>query len=735
MPSPRTDESLWPRTLLVLPPLTQLNTPYPSTAFLTGYLRSRGVPVQQVDLGLELVLAIFSRDGLARVFDAIEESDFDLPEPGLVMLGLRRRYEATVDAVVRFLQGRDSTLAHRIVATPWLPQGPRFADVDDLAGAFGETGITDHARFLATRYLEDLADLIRATVAPHFGFSRYAESLAAAAPSYDPMAAALDEAPGVIDALLLERFAAAVERARPDVVGFSVPFPGNLYGALRCGRWLAEHAPDVSRLLGGGYVNTELRELAEPRLFDAVDYVTVDDGEQPIVALLEHLSGRRAADRLKRTFVRRDGAVAWVDGAPDADVEHDAIGTPDYDGLRLERYLSILETANPMHRLWSDGRWNKLMVAHGCYWRRCTFCDIGLDYIGRYSTAPASVLADRIEAIIEQTGETGFHFVDEAAPPASLRDLAIELIARDTVISWWGNIRFERSFGSDLCRLLSASGCIAVTGGLEVASDRLLERIDKGVTVAQVARVARNFTESDIMVHAYLMYGFPTQTAQETVDSLEYVRQMFALGIVHSGFWHRFTMTVHSPVGVDPDAFGVERVPLPSDAFARNDLAHRDPTGVDPEFFSEGLRTALYHYMHGAGFEHAAHTWFDGAPEATVAPDEILAALQRAERSDTDRRRARVVWLGEDPDWLVDPATGDVAGLAIWHDVEPLQLQLAAPVAEWLGEWLPRCHPRRREAIRLGTLLDAWPGPPDEAEAFCDTMAWAQLRENGLLLV
>lgn len=54
------------------------------------------------------------------------------------------------------------------------------------------------------------------------------------------------------------------------------------------------------------------------------------------------------------------------------------------------------------------------------------------------------------------------------------------------------------------------------------------------------------------MVHAYLMYGFPTQTAQETIDSLEMVRQMFEQGIIQSGFWHQFAMTAHSPVGLDP---------------------------------------------------------------------------------------------------------------------------------------------------------------------------------------
>ena len=148
---------------------------------------------------------------------------------------------------------------------------------------------------------------------------------------------------------------------------------------------------------------------------------------------------------------------------------------------------------------------------------------------------------------MRETGQTGFHFVDEAAPPKALKSLAHALLARKLDISWWGNIRFEKSFNADLCQLLADSGCIAVTGGLEVASDRLLKLMKKGVSVEQVARVTRAFSDAGILVHAYLMYGFPTQTAQDTVDALEYVRQLFAAGCIQSGFFHRFTCTVHSP--------------------------------------------------------------------------------------------------------------------------------------------------------------------------------------------
>ena len=139
-------------------------------------------------------------------------------------------------------------------------------------------------------------------------------------------------------------------------------------------------------------------------------------------------------------------------------------------------------------------------MAHGCYWGKCTFCDISLDYIKVYEPLTAALLCDRMQTLVAQTGQTGFHFVDEAAPPALMRGLAIEILRRGLVVSWWANIRFEKSFTADLCVLLKASGCIAISGGLEVASDRLLALIDKGVTVAQVAQVTRNFTAAGIMV-------------------------------------------------------------------------------------------------------------------------------------------------------------------------------------------------------------------------------------------
>ena len=626
-----------PRVLAVIPPMTQLNTPYPSTAYLTGFLRSRGVEAVQEDLALALVLRLFSPEGLDEVRARAEALPPKRRSDAVqVFLNEFPRYRASITGVIAFLQGRDPTLAHRIASRQYLPEGARFAPLeayvdedggDPLAWAFGALGTHDRARHFATLYLNDLADVLREAVDPRFEFVRYAESLAASQPSFDPLAEALAAPHTLVDETLEQLTLQALERHRPQVVLVSVPFPGTVYAAFRIAQTIKRFDPNIVTELGGGYANTELRELAEPRVFDYFDYVTLDAGERPLLALLEHLCSERPREKLVRTFLREGSAVRYVNHA-EPDVPFNEVGTPTWDGLPIGSYLSVLDMLNPMHRLWSDGRWNKLTVAHGCYWKQCSFCDVSLDYISRYDLAGAGVLVDRIEAIVRETGQTGFHFVDEAAPPKGLKTLADELLRRNLSVSWWGNIRFEKSFTPALCQKLADSGCIAISGGLEVASDRLLKLMKKGVSVAQVARVTRAFSDAGILVHAYLMYGFPTQTVQDTVDALEYVRQLFENGCLHSGFFHRFTCTVHSPVGKNPADYGVTLAPLPKGAFARNDINFFDPTGVDHDALGQALNKALYNYMHGIGLDTDVRRWFDQrVPRPTVPKTYIAQAL------------------------------------------------------------------------------------------------------------
>ena len=627
------------RVLSLIPPMTQLNAPYPSTAYLTGFLRSRGIHATQQDIALQLVLELFSQNGLSSLHEMVQKLPAKKRSPSLrAFAGQFERYLAAVTPAIAFLQGRDPSMGYRIASRAFLPEGPRFSALDvyiddeggdPLAWAFGNLGIQDRARHLATLFLDDLADVLRDAADPRFEFVRYAESLALSQPGFEPLAQALAAPPTLVDATLEKLTLAAIEAEAPDVVLLSAPFPGSVYAAFRMAQAIKAKEPGIVTVLGGGYVNTELRELKEPRVFDHFDHVMLDDGERPLLALLDYLNGARALSGLVRSFVRIDGEVRYIDSG-EPDIPFSDTGTPTWDGLALDRYLSLLDMLNPMHRLWSDGRWNKLTVAHGCYWKKCSFCDTSLDYIGRYDAAPAALLVDRIEAIIAETGQTGFHFVDEAAPPKALKALADELQRRKRAISWWGNIRFEKSFTPELCRQLADSGCIAVSGGLEVASDRLLALMQKGVSVEQVARVTHAFSEAGILVHAYLMYGFPTQTVQDTVDALEYVRQLFAEGCIQSGFFHRFSCTVHSPVGKNPAAYGIRLKPSPPVSFALNDVQFIDPAGVDHARLGQALNKALYNYMHGLGLDEDVRAWFDQrVPKPRVGRHVIARALNR----------------------------------------------------------------------------------------------------------
>ena len=631
------------RILSIIPPMTQLNTPYPSTAYLTGFLRSRGFEAAQADLSIGLALSLLSVEGVHDVAEALRLLPIEQHTVATRFFAEHAdRYSATIASTVRFLQGRDPSLAHRIASRHYLPEGPRFEQhaEDALDWAFGALGLQDRAKHMATLYLNDIADVIREGIDPRFEFVRYAESLAASQPSFDQLHTALSAPHNLVDSRLHALTLAALAQHRPTLVLITAPFPGNVYGAFRIAQSIKRTLPSVVTVLGGGYCNTELRAMNEPRVFDTFDFVTLDAGERPLLALIEHLENKRPVDQLVRTYTRQ----RYVD-FKEPDIAFSESGTPTYAGLPLDDYLSLLDLLNPMHRLWSDGRWNKLTVAHGCYWKQCSFCDVNLDYISRYDLATTDVLMSRIESLVHETGQTGFHFVDEAAPPKALRSLANALLQRKLEISWWGNIRFEKSFDANLCQLLADSGCIAVTGGLEVASDRLLKLMKKGVSVEQVARVTRAFSDAGILVHAYLMYGFPTQTAQDTVDALEYVRQLFAAGCIQSGFFHRFTCTVHSPVGKHPQEYGVTLAPPLPTTFASNDVNFVDSTGVDHDQFGAALKKALYNYMHGIGMDIDVREWFEPAaavrgqaknarrragpsvPRTTVPPNLIERAL------------------------------------------------------------------------------------------------------------
>ena len=618
--------------LFILPPLTQLNTPYPSITHLTGYMRSRGFEAEQMDLGIELINKLFTRKELESVFDVVEDGR-KLNKTMRIIVSNRRFYERNIEAVMKFLSGRDLQLANRFADIRFWEDMYRLPDEDELEWAFGTSGKIDRAKYLCSLFLRNVVDVV-ALVDEHFQLIRYAEKLCTYLTTFEPIERELEGfnaqydsqqstvdgrrstvngQQSIIDGLMLELLDKKMQEVKPDWVGLSVPFPGNLLAGLRCAKYIKANYPQVKIVMGGGYVNTELRQMTDTGIFKYVDYITYDDGELPVRRLVE-------GGELLRTAYLKDGKVEYVQMDVQENERFGDLPVPTTVGLDMSKYIDFVDTTNPMHRLWSDGRWNKMMLAHGCYWAKCTFCDTCLDYIGRFEACDVKIIVDRMESLIAETGNTGFHFVDEAAPPALLRKLAEEILARGLVVTYWTNVRFDKTYTAELCYLLAKSGCIAVSGGLEVASPRVLKLINKGVTIESATECMRNLSDNGIMVHTYLMYGFPTQTEKELYDSLGRVRDLFAEGLIQSAFWHRYAMTCHSPSGRNPESVGARHVAdyrlqitdyrFGFNSFANNEIPFEVDNEPDWSRFGEGLNVATYNYMRQTGFDVPLKKWF-----------------------------------------------------------------------------------------------------------------------------
>ncbi len=403
----------------------------------------------------------------------------------------------------------------------------------------------------ASEAIDELAMWIRDNVDSDFGFSRYAEHLCRAVTDFSELERRVRRR-GVMDRPLERRLKEAMDEVRPTMVGVTCPFPGTLVAAFKIARFVKRRYPGVRTLVGGGYVSTELREMTAKGPHRYFDAFMLDEGYAPFARLM----GGRCEEEDVPLFVR-----------------------PCYDGIDWGEYFDVVETDNFVTSLWSSGKWLKLMMARGCYWHKCAFCDVKLPYIGCFNMPRASDIADCLEDFFPGASAktpcrlSGVHFVDEAMPPALVSSVCDEILARGLDVEWWGNVRFDLAFTPALAKKMAKAGCIAVTGGLECADDRLLKLMNKGITLKSAEKVLRAFKSARIFVHAYLMYDFPTETKAEQRGAERYVRSLAAKGLIQSCYWHRFALTVHSPIAREPEKFGIIVKPLKSN-FARNELEY-----------------------------------------------------------------------------------------------------------------------------------------------------------------
>ena len=665
--------------IIIQPPIVQLNTAYPSGAYLSAFFKKQGCTVKWYDMNIELFHALFCKEGITKLFtltekDAVKKAEAALRQNDeatysniMAYLSMGEAWVKWIDVIVQILEDGNSfstrELCHRFVFSPDVPRGARMnAYLENLDHEPG----TDDARFLASLAVADLADYITAVFDPQFSLVRYAESIAVSEASFANIENKIDSPvlANFYEELLKKTFSPENSLLKntgdeKTLVCISIPFAGTFTAALCTGRFFKQNFSDkVFVSAGGGFINTELRECEETAVEKYFDSISYDRGYGSYLDFFTHGCKTSDAGPLYKMRLFKNGTVT-APKETDAAIQKEedeltSIIVPDFSDIDFSLYPRMVDDVNPMQRLWSDGTWIKAYLAHGCYWHRCAFCDTTLDYVHSYRMTKVEQLFNGLYSQCEQKKVYGIHFVDEALPPAALKKFALMNSQKKVPLTFWGNVRFEKTYTRDLADLLSYGGLVGVSGGIEIATGSGLDTINKGTDLNSIVSACCAFKEAGILVHAYMIFGYWNESEQDLINSMETLRQFFAEGLLDSSFWHKFTLTRHSKV-YDEWKKGMHKDLCPeeikgSGLFAKNALHFKGEE--KSEKFSDGLNLALQSWMHGERLNMSVNKWFNfKTPLPTVPKDLIQKAIAHYEK-ERDRQFSleaapdHLYWLG-----------------------------------------------------------------------------------------
>ena len=672
--------------VIIVPPMVQLNTPYPSGAYLSSFFQqafkkyNNQGSVRWFDFSTELFHKIFCKEGLSFIFEktstvALKKADTFERNGDENSAFQIRRYVAQsklwcdwIEKIIAIVcsgnkkSGRE--FAHEFVRSAHIPRGNRVEQY--LSGLNREVSVDD-AQILASLSLADIADYISVAYDKNFALIRYAEALATSLSTFNQVEKELN-APVLEDFLKSLIFEKIGNISKKTLFCISIPFPGTFEAALYSAKVIKEaFGKNAIICFGGGYVNTELRNVSEKRLFNYCDFLSYDKGYGSYLNIfdscgeldnLDSVFDGRAFYKIKYLFDNK--IVEPLQKSPEYEkLEKECIRNivPDFSDIDFTKCPRLADSQNAMHRIWNDGAWLKVYLAYGCYWAKCAFCDTSLDYVNGYCNTDISALYDGMYQQCRKTGVYGLHFVDEACPPLSLEKFALKNIIRaktDTTLTFWGNIRFEKTFTRDLADLLSYGGLTAVSGGIEIATGNGLDAVNKGTTLENIVAACCAFKEAGILVHSYMIFGFWNQSEQDLINSMETLRQLFAAGIMDSAFWHKFTLTLHSTVykewleGKHPDLKPIKKE---KEQFAENDICFEGQE--KSEKYSGPLNEALNCWMNGEKLKKNVEAYFPfKMPSPSIPKNYVENLIEKYEQkrdrqfSEIPSENRKLVWLG-----------------------------------------------------------------------------------------
>lgn len=663
------------KVIVITPPVIQLNSPYPSGAYLCSFFKNQNDECTWKDLNISLFYKIFSARGLETLFSltekkAMEMADFAESKDDKNTAFNLRRYICTkqnwinwIDFIVAILCGKMREKEHEFLFSPFAPRGSRM---ENFLASLNREPTVDDVRFLCSYALADLADYITAVFDKEFSLVRYAESLCVDERDFLQIQNQMDSPVlKVFYEQVLQENLVFEQNEIPDIVCISVPFAGTFLPALYTASFIKKkYQNKIFVTMGGGFVNTQLRETLETGFSSFIEAFSFDRGYGSYIELKKHFKDIKNQNffrplyKLQLFYDEKTVPPLWKD-EKNSKIENKLTADimPDYQDIDFSIYPRVCDDLNPMHRIWNDGSWIKAYLAHGCYWHKCAFCDTQLDYVCGYKIVQTENLFFRLLETANSKNVYGIHFVDEALPPKALKKFALLNAQNGNKLYFWGNVRFEKTFTKDFAAFLSYCGFGGASAGLEIATENGLKTINKGTDISSIISACAAFKEAGILVHAYMIYGFWNDTPQTIINSMETLRQFFESGLLDSAFWHKFVLTKNSQVffewknGHHKDLFPIQNQNKKS-LFADMNMHFKGEQNFDK--FSIPLKNALNSWMHGKNLQTKVQKWFDfQIPAPTIPKDfvetQIQKYLDKNEQIKIEEDDKDIFWLGSKP--------------------------------------------------------------------------------------
>ncbi|RMH06079.1 MAG: radical SAM protein [Nitrospirae bacterium] len=552
------------KLVLLFPPSWHPSQPYLSLPCLTAFLDQAGITQKiQRDLNIELLDVMLSKSYGLEVYEQLREKLRDLERARRGEIGPRshEHYGRVVEALDRVPQ-----LIDEIESAKASLRSDEFYDLDRYRECL----------FLIDRWLEVISSLYfptRITVVDNqLNYSIYS--------SRDILKAVTDEEQNPYIDLYRRYFLPSLWSEAPDLVGVSITATSQIIPGLTLCRLLKSANPDLHVTIGGSIFTRLVDNLRRcERLFQLADDFVVFEGETALLELVNQLEGARNFAKVPNLIYRQNGRVVVNQPFYSENLAHHP--PPNYDGFPLRKYLAP-ETVLPVQ------------FSRGCYYKDCAFCALTLDHQNFRQKDPVKVV-DELQFLAAKYHTPFFFFTDECLALSPTRRLCKEILSRQFEIQWTAELRFEKNLSRELLTLMRDAGCQKIVFGLETYNKRMMEFMKKGITQESVQRICSDCVDLGIAVHCYIIVGFPTETEEEALETMNFILNNTKLNSSY-GFSCQpclFDLEKEAPIMSDPGAYGIRRIMRPASEDLSLGFFYEVQHGMTPEQAEK-----LYQYVY-----------------------------------------------------------------------------------------------------------------------------------------